>query len=143
MDNGQWSPFSIFHFRRTPLTLRVLIVVIGMCALTASVQARGRRQPDPEDGFPDYNRVEMRKKLPDIPKETPKPPPTAAKPSASTAPTNTLPTIEPNQDDVPKPPPVAIPSHDASEPALPEDIMNTLLPQATGQNAAPPATPSK
>jgi hypothetical protein len=116
--------------------LLVIALLVGLAAPAA--QARGRR-PDPKDDFPDYNRLELRKKQPDIPADQPVPAPA----HILNPPINTLLNIPASQDEKPKPPPAAIPTQDGSEPTLPDDMMNTLVPGTTGQSPAPSTFPSK
>lgn len=116
--------------------LLIIALLVGLAAPT--VQARGRR-PDPEDGFPDYNRLELRKKQPDIPVEQPAPSPA----HILNPPIDTLLNIPASQDEKPKPPPAAVPDQDGSEPTLPDDMMNTLVPGTTGQSPAPSTVPQK
>ena len=106
--------------------LLILALLIGLAAPAA--QARGRR-PDPKDDFPDYNRLELRKKQPDIPADQPAPGPTPVLNPPINIPLNT----PAGQDEKPKPPPAAVPTQDGSEPTLPDDMMNTLVPGTTAQ----------
>jgi hypothetical protein len=107
-------------------SLLILTLLLGLAAPAA--QAFGRR-PSPQDDFPDYNRLELHKKQPDIPAEPPAPAPAPIVSPPINMPLNT-PAI---QEDKPKPPPAAIPTQDGSEPTLPDDMLNTLVPGTTAQ----------
>jgi hypothetical protein len=109
-----------------------LILALGASA----VMARGRR-PKPEDGFPDYNRLEYHPMLPDPNAQNPiTPAPTAPRSQPTVAPQ----TGAPGPDEtVIKPPPPAVPlPADASEPPMPEEIISTLGSTATPKTAIPP-----
>lgn len=108
-------------------TLMLPLLVVSLA------QARGRR-PEPEDGFPDYNKLEMRKK-PQVPasdersgKAVDAPPTLPSSPSPS-APGK----WQPEDDSVPKAPPKPVFMPDeASEPPLPDAIKDTLIQGTTG-----------
>jgi len=116
----------------------VLFVMLLAGLVVSTAEARGRR-PEGEDGFPDYNRLELRKKQPDVPADQPAAPPTPILKPTLNAPLNT----PANEEDKPKPLPAAVPTKDNSEPALPDDMLNTLVPGTTGQSPAPSAVSSK
>lgn len=112
------------------------LLLAGILFLSAGfaseAYAKGRR-PDPEDGFPDYNKLEYRKKQQDPAKEDAAnvtPPP--ALPSSKSL--NAPPKWEPEDDTVPKAPPKPVfMSDDASEPPLPDVIKDTLIQGTTAQ----------
>jgi hypothetical protein len=101
------------------------------------VLAHGRKPPDVgKDGFPDYNRLEMRSKpktdqtAPGTVTEKPTLPSAPAAPPALNSPMNQ----PPSEEDVPQPAPKAVPVPEgASEPPLPDDIKNTLIQSTTDQ----------
>ena len=109
----------------------------GLClslACPAIALARGRK-PEGTDGFPDYNRLEMHRKTPN-PAEAP--PPIASTATASAPALPALPPglntpVNPSSDeDEPKPPPKAVPvSDNASEPPMPDELKDTLVPSTT------------
>ncbi len=117
MVNRKSVRLSIFYFRLAPFFL------------LAACTPKPRYKKD--QGYPDYNRLEMR----------PKPKPVA--PVADPAPAPTLPPSRPSLnspvnlpsgiDEAPQPPPTVVPSKGGSEPELPDDMMNTLIPGATTQ----------
>jgi len=108
--------------------LLIVALLIGLAVPT--VLARGRKPAD-QDNYPDYNRLEFRKKAPEPPAEPPAPSPIS--PSLSSPPNS--PSKTPSEMDAPpKPPPAAVPvPSDNSEPTLPDDMMKTLVPGTTGQ----------
>ena len=107
----------------------------------ALVFAQGRR-PDPDkDTFPDYNRLELHPRM-RTPEEAaavtistnpatspPAEAPTPPKVTPLNTPVNPLP-----DEDLPKPPPKAVPVPEgASEPPLPDVMSDTLIPKTTAQ----------
>ena len=100
------------------------------------VLARGRKPDSGTDGFPDYNKLEMHAK-PKTPLQTPpavsthsavSAPPAPAFPPALNTPLNPL-----SDEDLPKPPPKAVPlPESASEPPMPDELRDTLVPSTTG-----------
>jgi hypothetical protein len=123
------------HFRHRALSFIPLIVVWIVMAVCPPVSALGRKPADEKDHFPDYNRLEFRRKPPEPIVETP----AISTPSIPAPPPMILPPPAPIVPDAPpKPPPAAVPiSADDSEPALPDDMMKTLSPSATNQTPAP------
>jgi len=130
MENRKWLPFTSDHFRCWPFV--ILLLSLGV----SFAHARGRRPPDDDvDRFPDYNRLEMHPK--------PKDPDPEAKPEAAShprmptaSPVRDAPTGSPasDLDQSPKAPPAAQPlPPGASEPPMPDDLLNTLIPSATAQ----------
>jgi len=111
--------------------LNWLLVVLFVSGICGSAEARGR-QPDSQDGFPDYNHLEYRKKQPDFVPDTTPPSPAQAPVSNPSVGVST--SVTSDFDSAPKPPPAAIPvPRDDSEPVLPDDMLKTLTPSATGQ----------
>jgi len=109
--------------------LLIATFLIGLAA--PKVFARGR-QPEDQDNYPDYNRLEFRKKAPDPAPEPPAPSPLSVSPT--TSPVNPPPKAPSEMDAAPKPPPAAVAvSTNDSEPTLPDDMMTTLVPATTGQ----------
>src|ERR1700733_15602493 len=96
-----------------------------LAGFLTSAQARGRKpdSDDDKDTFPDYNRLEMHpkpKEASPAPVDYPPVPP-APRPSLNT-PANPLPS---DDDTTPKPPPKVVPLPDgASEPPMPDDLIN-------------------
>jgi hypothetical protein len=96
------------------------------------------RKPAAQDGYPDYNRLEFRRKI---------------EPNSETSSTTTLttpPVVAPQSnlpslpDAPPRPPPAAVPvPSDDSEPVLPDDMLKTLTPGSTGQVQSPTVAPAK
>jgi hypothetical protein len=117
--------------------LILLSILFGI--FTPSLHARGRQPEDNDvDKFPDYNRLEMhpKPKNPQMPApdNSSVPVPPISRPSLNT-PANPLPSDE---EAAPKPPPTAVPLPDgASEPPMPDDMLGTLVPSATGQMPIP------
>jgi hypothetical protein len=98
--------------------------------LAATSQAMGRRSSEDADGFPDYNRLEMRPKPPEAPAEEPAPPSAAP----LVRPTLNNPFNLPSDVDAAPKPQASVPMPvDSSEPALPDDMMHPLVAPATGQ----------
>ena len=114
--------------------LGFLACVIFACSALAL--ARGRKPEKGRDGFPDYNRLEMRPK----PKADQAAPGTvtdkSAAPSAPVAPPalNSPMNLPPSEEDKPQPPPKAVPlPENSSEPPMPDDIKSTLIQSTTDQ----------
>jgi hypothetical protein len=111
---------------------RFLIVLLAMTCCSIAM-ANGRRPDDEEkDNFPDYNRMDVHKRVPDAPPPISDQPPTnvPAAPPALNSPMN----APPSDEDTPKAPPKAVPLPDgASEPPLPDEIKNNLIQGTTDQ----------
>jgi len=122
----------------------ILIVMLLMGLAVSTAQARGRQPDDGQDGFPDYNRIELHPKTPaaQIPApetEAPAAPPVFTRPSLN-APVKAV-----NDEDVPKPPPPVVPgAGQGGEPPLPDEIINTLSSSTTAPNTVviTPAAPT-
>jgi hypothetical protein len=91
------------------------------------------RKPPPDQDYPDYNRLDLHpKNLP--PPSAPAPEQPETPPPFTRPPLNVPVNAQPDIDSAPRPPPKVVPVPDgASEPALPDDMMNTLVPSTTGQ----------
>ena len=118
---------------------RVSWILIFLVTTVPLGWAKGRRPADDDkDNFPDYNRLEMHPKV----KEAPIPPDTAPTPEpphrrggSLNQPLNPM----PEDSDIPRPLPAAVPvPSDSSEPPITDDMMGTLIPSTTPQS--PPAT---
>ncbi len=124
--------------------MRSLLIILCLSVACSSLAfSSGRRPDDDTDGFPDYNKLEMRPRPRTVELSTaaatgsasPGSPnsPAAAPPTCRPA-LNTPLNPTPEADVAPQPPPKAVPLPDnASEPPLPQDIKDTLMQNATGQ----------
>ena len=116
--------------KRSMKSVFTAMVLVGLSL--APLHAMGRK-PKPDQGYPDYNRLEMHPKATNAPpaeiSQASTPPP-MPRPFLNTS-TSNLPS---DTFAAPKPPPTVVPVPDgASEPVLPDDMMNTLVPGTTGQ----------
>jgi hypothetical protein len=113
--------------------LGIFLLVGTLCAPAAMAKGRRPSEDEDKDNYPDYNRLEMHpqpKNSQVSSSSTEKSPVPAFVPPALNTPANA-----PAEDDsAPKAPPKAVPvPDDSSEPPLPEDINNTLIPSTTVQ----------
>jgi len=130
------------HLKRTGPSYVLFVAVLIWIAACSAVLALGRKPEEDHDDFPDYNRLEFRKKPlePAVADSTPTPTNVPPAPPPFIPPTIT-PTVP---DTPPKPPPAAVPIPDGdSEPVLPDDMLKTLTPSSTGQTPSPAAAPAK
>ena len=120
---------------------RILIAMLLMGVAVSAAQARGRQ---PDDGFPDYNRLELHPKTP--PDQAPTPEvEKAAAPPVFTRPSLNAPVKAVNDEDMPKPPPPVVHGvGQGGEPPMPEEILNTLNLATTTPSSAvsSPTAPS-
>jgi hypothetical protein len=115
----------------------LMVAGLALSLGVSSLEALGRRPDDEADGFPDYNRLEMHPKQPVTPETQEK----ASVPAVPSPPVN-IPVSAAPEEMAPQPPPKAVPlPANFSEPPLPPDITETLVPSATAQASAPPAEP--
>jgi hypothetical protein len=117
--------------KKTPPWSRIGVQAALVVALCAGILlARGRKPEDDNDdhdNFPDYNKIEMHPKQTRQTSSAPTPPASSPAVVPSQPPTH-LSTAALNGEDMdhPRPAPQAVPSKDESEPAMPDDITNTL-----------------
>ena len=119
------------------MTLRVLksiristMTVFGGLCLLSGCATESRF--DKDQGYPDYNRLEIRPKRKE-PEKAPVPTPPAPPVPMSHPSLNSPVNLPSGLDDAPAPPPAIVPLKGGSEPELPEDMLTTLVPGSTIQ----------
>lgn len=111
------------------------LLTVLIFSLTASIsEARGRK-PEADDSYPDYNKLDMRRKSQDATKEDSQTKGQETPPALPSSPALSTPKKwEPVDDSVPVAPPKAVyMPDDASEPPMPDSIKDTLIQGATAQ----------
>lgn len=105
---------------------RILILSILPLVLASLAEAKGRREPSEDEGFPDYNKLEYAKPIPKV-QDLPPPPPKRIEPAS--------PVIDP-ANDAPLPAPKAVPApRNTSEPDFPDEMLDTI--SSTGPRKTP------